>query len=137
MKVNHGITRELRITVTDYGDRITVTVHLIRSIADYGDSALNSLTAITRGNTIYVRPSSWNSVTNAFAGPTFFEEVLHSVQYSRSGTSSFNVMYGLGYAMAKISGIKDGYPNHIEIEEKGFASKLWNDYRSLSSAQRC
>lgn len=93
--------------------------------------------AITRGNTIYVNPLKWDQVTNPLAGVTFFEEVVHSVQYHESGNLGFDIWYLLGGAMSWLGGIERGYPNHIEIQANLLARRLFQDYSSLLPNQRC
>jgi hypothetical protein len=92
--------------------------------------------AITLGNDIFVRPDRWSSVTNPLAGPVYFEEVVHTMQFHVSGNADFGIMYGLAMAMGFVSS-GDPHANHIEAQAIGFSRQLYDAYQARRPASRC
>ena len=84
--------------------------------------------AITLGNKIYVSPTSWGRITNPAAGPTYFEEIVHAIQWKQSGKANFLLSYGLG--------IPFGHDNHVEAQAMGISKRLHEAYLAPNN-RRC
>jgi hypothetical protein len=84
--------------------------------------------AITLGNRIYVTPSQWADITNPAAGATYFEEIIHAIQWNESGAANFVLSYGLGLPF--------GHDNHVEAQAMGLSNRVYEAYLAPSN-RRC
>lgn len=89
--------------------------------------------AITIGNTVYVRPSSWNRVSTSSGGdPTYFEEVLHTIQWDQSGSANFGFAWVIGsIAGALFTG--DAHNSPLEAQAMGMSKNLLKAYQAAGS----
>ena len=85
----------------------------------YGTGA----SAVTQGNTIYVRPEYFESFSN-FTNQAGYEEVLHAAQFAQYGEAGFYALYGGASVMGWITGNGAYNGNSFEIQAKAFASAL-------------
>jgi hypothetical protein len=76
--------------------------------------------AITLGNNIYVSAGQFTQIANPLAGPTYFEEVIHSIQWHVSGRANFALSYALGSPF--------GHDNHVEAQAMGLSRRLYEAY---------
>lgn len=79
--------------------------------------------AVTQGNTIYVRPELFNSFAS-FQNEAAYEEVFHAAQFAHYGEAGFYAMYGGASAMGWISGTGAYEGNSYELAAKAFAHRM-------------
>lgn len=87
--------------------------------------------AVTIRDTIYVNSSLWSSRSSPSGGSTFFEEILHTIQW-RSGDANF----GLSWVTGSLGGwLLSGDPHNspLEIEAGAMANQLLQEYRDAES----
>ncbi len=88
--------------------------------------------AITIGNNIYVKPTSWGTKSTPSGGATFFEEIVHTVQWDQSGSANFGLAWVLGsVAGALFTG--DAHNSPLEAQAMDMSSNLLKAYRRSGS----
>ena len=92
----------------------------------------NGNPAITLGNNVYVRPSSWSRISSPSGGAVFFEEVVHSVQWEARGTFDFGLFYALGSLMGGLA-TGDMHNSPIEAQAIGMSKNLLRAYQKAGS----
>lgn len=86
--------------------------------------------AITIGNNIYVAPGRWSGLAPGTSG--FFEETIHSIQWSQSGAASFlGAVISGGTAAIMMTG--DAHDNPVELEAIAIAKRLEREYANSGS----
>jgi len=84
--------------------------------------------AVTQGNTVYVRPTSFSDIAN-FRTRTSFEEAYHSAQFASD--PGFYHSYGMG-GIAGFLAFGDEYNGNImEAFAKGFAKEAGNAFQGV------
>lgn len=91
--------------------------------------------AVTQGNTIYVQPDRFDSVTS-FAEDTPFEEVYHTAQFAQDGNSAFYNKYVLSILGGIMSGLGPRDGNVQEAFAEGQAKKMLEAYRTRGKRER-
>ena len=92
----------------------------------------NGNPAITLGNNVYVRPSSWSRISSPSGGAVFFEKVVHSVQWEARGTFDFGLFYALGSLMGGLA-TGDMHNSPIEAQAIGMSKNLLRAYQKAGS----
>ncbi|MDP2129914.1 MAG: RHS repeat-associated core domain-containing protein [Erythrobacter sp.] len=92
----------------------------------------NGNPAITLGNDVFVRPSSWSRISSPSGGAVFFEEVVHSVQWKARGTFDFGLFYALGSLMGGLA-TGDMHNSPIEAQAIGMSKNLLRAYQKAGS----
>lgn len=85
--------------------------------------------AITIGNTVYVRSSSWYRISTPSEGhPAYFEEILHAIQWDQSGSANFSFSWIIGsIAGALFTG--DAHNSPVEAQAMGMSRRLLRSYQ--------
>ncbi|ATE64637.1 hypothetical protein COO09_18765 [Rhizorhabdus dicambivorans] len=91
--------------------------------------------AVTQGNTIYVRPDSFDKVTS-FTEYTPFEEVYHTAQFKGDSNARFYNSYWLSMLGGVMSGLgpRDGNVQEAFAETEG--KKMFRSYKSNRKRDR-
>jgi RHS repeat-associated protein len=86
--------------------------------------------AVTQGNTIYVRPSAWDSIVN-FRTPVAFEEVVHTAQFVEAGSPArFYYEYGISGGAGIVFGAGRREGNMFEVVAIAVSHQMASAYRS-------
>jgi RHS repeat-associated protein len=90
--------------------------------------------AITIKNTVYVKPrlETWNKVSSPSGGATFFEEIVHSVQWDQSGSANFGFAWLLGSAAGFVF-TGDGHNSPLEAKAIGMSKNLLKAYQKVGA----
>jgi RHS repeat-associated protein len=96
----------------------------------------NGNPAITVRNNVYVAPGYWRSISTPNGGATFFEETVHTVQWSKWGTIGFVATYGVASGMGKYK-TGDAHNNPVENQAIQMSNQLFNAYTNLPKNQKC
>lgn len=92
--------------------------------------------AITVGNNVYVAPGNWGRVSSPSGGATFFEETVHSIQWSSWGRVGFSAAYAVASGMGYYNS-GDAHNNPVENQAIAMSNNLLRAYNSLPKNQKC
>jgi RHS repeat-associated protein len=91
--------------------------------------------AITLRNDIYVRGDFWDrKSTPRYGDPTYFEEILHTIQWDESGGGNFISSWLLGTAAGALF-TGDPHDSPLEAQAMGWSKRLLQAYRN--SGRKC
>jgi hypothetical protein len=91
--------------------------------------------AITIGNNIYVSPSAWDAGQFGPGTSGFFEETIHSIQWSQSGQANFVASWIGGSASAMMM-TGHGHDSPLEAEAIIISHKLQTEYQNARAKCR-
>ena len=93
--------------------------------------------AITVGNNVYVAPGNgnWEKISSPSGGATFFEETVHSIQWSSWGRIGFSATYAVASGMGYYNS-GDAHNNPVENQAIQMSNQLLKAYNNLPKNQK-
>ena len=90
--------------------------------------------AITIKSRVYVRADSraWRDIAYPTGSATFFEEVIHAIQWRETGTLDFAASYARDALFSQLF-LGDAHATPIESQAIGMSNQLFDEYKQYSS----